>query len=59
LGIRELKKIYGISMQAIVKRANLLGIVSDFYYRNFQSMLKKKGWEKKEPVFIINSPFLF
>ena len=48
--LEELKKIYGISMQAIVKRANLLGIVSDFYYRNFQSMLKQKGWKEKEPA---------
>ena len=48
--LEELKKIYGISMQAIVKRANILGIVSDFYYRNFQAMLKQKGWKKEEPV---------
>ena len=48
--LEELKKIYGISMQAIVKRANLLGIVSDFYYRNFQAMLNQKGWKEEEPV---------
>lgn len=48
--LEELKQIYGISMQAIVKRANLLGIVSDFYYRSFQSMLNQKGWKKEEPV---------
>ncbi|MFW6131599.1 MAG: helix-turn-helix domain-containing protein [Candidatus Aminicenantaceae bacterium] len=48
--LEELKKIYGISMQAIVKRANILGLVSDFYYRNFQSMLNKEGWKKKEPI---------
>jgi len=46
----ELKKIYGISMQAIVKRAKILGIVSDFYYRNFQSMLDREGWRTEEPV---------
>ena len=28
----------------------MLGIVSDFYYRNFQVMLNQKGWKKKEPV---------
>jgi len=48
--LEELKKIYGISMQAIVKRANILGIVSDFFYRNFQSMLIQKGWNQKEPI---------
>ena len=46
----EIKQLCGISMQAIVKRAHMLGIVSDFYYRNFQAMLNKKGWKKVEPV---------
>ena len=49
--LEEIKKAYGISMQAIVKRANILGIVSDFYYRNFQKMINQKGWRKKEPVY--------
>lgn len=47
--LEEIKQLYGISMQAIVKRAHMLGIVSDFYYRNFQVMLNKKGWKTKEP----------
>jgi Zn-dependent peptidase ImmA (M78 family)/DNA-binding XRE family transcriptional regulator len=46
----EIKQLYGISMQAIVKRAHMLRIVSDFYYRNFQAMLNKKRWKKVEPV---------
>lgn len=46
----EIKELYGISMQAIVRRANILGIVSDFYYRNFQIMLNQKQWKIKEPV---------
>ena len=46
----EIKQLYGISMQAIVKRAHMLGIVSDFYYRNFQAMLNQKGWKKEEPI---------
>ena len=48
--LEEIKKIYGISIQAIVKRAHMLGIISDFYYRNFLVMLNRKGWKKKEPV---------
>ena len=48
--LEEIKQLYGISIQAIVKRANMLDIVSDFYYRNFQVMLNQKGWKKKEPV---------
>ena len=46
----EIKQSYGISIQAVVKRAHMLGIVSDFYYRNFQVMLKQKEWKKVEPV---------
>jgi len=42
--------LYGISMQAIVKKAHMLGIVSDFYYRNFQAMLNQKSWKKEEPI---------
>jgi len=48
--LEEIKQIYGISIQAIVKRAHMLGIVSDLYYRNFLVMLNQKGWKKKEPV---------
>jgi Zn-dependent peptidase ImmA (M78 family)/DNA-binding XRE family transcriptional regulator len=48
--LEEIKQSYGISVQAIVKRAHMLRIVSDFYYRNFKVMLNQKGWKKKEPV---------
>jgi len=47
--LEEIKQLYGISIQAIIKRAHMLGIVSDFFYRNFQVMLNQKGWKKKEP----------
>jgi Zn-dependent peptidase ImmA (M78 family) len=46
----EIKKIYGISMQATVKRAKSLGIVSDFYFRNFQEMINRKKWKVVEPI---------
>ncbi len=48
--LNEIKQLFGISIQAIVKRAHMLGIVSNFFYRNFQIVLNKKGWKKKEPV---------
>ena len=48
--LEEIKQSYGISIQAIVKRAHMLGIVSDFYYRNFREVLNQKGWKKKEPI---------
>ncbi len=46
----EIKQSYGISIQAVVKRAHMLGIVSDFYYRNFREVLNQKEWKKVEPV---------
>ena len=48
--LEKIKQIYGISIQAIVKRAHMLGIVSDFFFRNFQVILNRKGWKKKEPI---------
>jgi Zn-dependent peptidase ImmA (M78 family)/DNA-binding XRE family transcriptional regulator len=45
----EIKEQYGISMQAIMKRAVLLGFVTDHQYRHFQKMFNQKHWRKKEP----------
>lgn len=53
LSITELghiKKQYGISMQAIVYRANLLGIVNDNYKAQFFNMMKQMGWRMDEPI---------
>lgn len=47
--LKELKELYGLSVQAIIKRAHILGIISDFYYRNFNIMLNRKGWRNLEP----------
>ncbi len=40
---------YGISLQLLVKRAQLLGIVSENTYRNFCINISKLGWRKNEP----------
>lgn len=53
LSITELghiKRQYGISMQAIVYRANLLGVVNDNYKAQFFNMMKQMGWRMEEPV---------
>lgn len=53
LSITELgyiKRQYGISMQAIVYRANLLGIVNDHYKAQFFSMMKQMNWRVEEPI---------
>ncbi len=44
-----LKRKYGLSMQAWLRRAKDLGIISERYYRNVCIMFKKKGWHKEEP----------
>lgn len=53
LSINELgniKKQYGISMQAIVLRANVCGIVNTNFTRQFFVMMKQNGWKINEPV---------
>jgi Zn-dependent peptidase ImmA (M78 family)/DNA-binding XRE family transcriptional regulator len=47
--LKKLKGIYGISMQAIMARARVLGLVSENTYRMFQIYVSKNGWRKNEP----------
>lgn len=47
--LKKLKGIYGISMQAIMARANALGIISDQSYKSFSIYVRKNGWHKEEP----------
>lgn len=44
-----LKQKYGLSMQAWLRRAVDLGIISNSYYRSRCIVFGKKGWRKKEP----------
>ena len=46
----NVKKQYGISMQAIVMRALSCGIVNDHYTRQFFNMMKQMGWRVDEPI---------
>lgn len=53
LSIQELgniKKQYGISMQAIVMRAKVCNIISDNYTAQFFNMIKQMGWKIEEPI---------
>ncbi len=47
--LQKLKGIYGISIQAIMHRAERLGIISAYTYRKFCIMVNQMGWKKKEP----------
>ncbi|WP_353719338.1 XRE family transcriptional regulator [Dyadobacter sp. 676] len=46
----NLKRQYGISMQAIVMRAIECKIVSEHYGRQFFKMIEEMGWKSREPV---------
>lgn len=45
----NIKKQYGISLQAIVMRANACGIVNDNYLRQFFFMMRKNNLKENEP----------
>ncbi|MBI1838671.1 MAG: ImmA/IrrE family metallo-endopeptidase [Flavobacteriia bacterium] len=52
LAVEELGNVkmqYGISMQAIVMRANVCKIVNDNYTRQFFNMMKQMNWRIDEP----------
>lgn len=46
----EIKRTYGVSLQAIMYRARGLGLVSDRQLRSFRETLKARGWLVEEPV---------
>ncbi|GAB1416282.1 XRE family transcriptional regulator [Paludibacter sp.] len=53
LSINELgniKKQYGISMQAIVMRAKDCGIINEHYTKQFFFLIKQMNWKVDEPV---------
>ncbi len=44
-----LKKQFGISLQALLRRMRDLGIIDDSYYRRWCVYVSKQGWKKQEP----------
>jgi Zn-dependent peptidase ImmA (M78 family)/DNA-binding XRE family transcriptional regulator len=44
-----LKRKYGLSMQAWLRRALDLGVISESYYRSMCIMFRKKEWHREEP----------
>ena len=44
-----LKKQFGISVQALLRRMHDLGIINDSYYRRWFVYIGKQGWKKQEP----------
>jgi Zn-dependent peptidase ImmA (M78 family) len=48
--LAELKRTYGVSLQAIMRRAHGLGLVTDRQLRRFRETFREKGWLEVEPV---------
>jgi Zn-dependent peptidase ImmA (M78 family)/transcriptional regulator with XRE-family HTH domain len=48
--LAEIKRTYGLSLQAIMHRAHGLGLASDRQLRSFRETLKARGWMAAEPV---------
>ncbi|MFC2156878.1 helix-turn-helix domain-containing protein [Acidobacteriota bacterium] len=46
----QLKRIYGISLQAILYRAVDLDIISQSHHSKLKKVFSHRGWKKKEPV---------
>ena len=46
----EIKQTFGVSLQAIMVRAQELGLVSDRQLRAFRETTKARGWVVEEPV---------
>ena len=50
LELGNIKKQYGISIQAIAMRANACGIINDHYTKQFFFFIKQMNWKVDEPV---------
>ncbi len=48
--LRALKEQYGISMQAVMFRAKIHGIITDHVYERFSRFMSAHGWRKDESV---------
>ena len=46
----NIKKQYGISLQAIVMRAKVCGIINENYTKQFFFMIKQMNWKIDEPI---------
>jgi Zn-dependent peptidase ImmA (M78 family)/transcriptional regulator with XRE-family HTH domain len=48
--LEELKRVWGVSMQALLVRAHRLGTISDRVYQNAFRHLSRQGWRRREPA---------
>lgn len=48
--LEEAKRVWGVSLQALLVRARRLGTISDRVYQNSFRNLSRQGWRRNEPV---------
>ena len=48
--LADRKARWGVSLQALIRRARTLGIVSESHYRALYAQLGARGWRTREPV---------
>jgi Zn-dependent peptidase ImmA (M78 family)/DNA-binding XRE family transcriptional regulator len=48
--LADLKARWGVSLQALIRRARTLGIISDSHYRALSAQVGARGWRTREPV---------
>jgi Zn-dependent peptidase ImmA (M78 family)/transcriptional regulator with XRE-family HTH domain len=48
--LATLKPYWKVSMQALIRRAHTLGLISERQQRTFYMKLSSNGWRKKEPI---------
>jgi Zn-dependent peptidase ImmA (M78 family) len=59
-GYLRIKADYGISVEAIARRAKDIGVISPDRYRSLSIQLSSQGWRKNEPVEVVQeTPRLF
>lgn len=52
LGYSKLKAKWGVSIQALIRRALTLGVIDQERYKSLMIQLSSRGWRTKEPVVV-------
>jgi len=50
--LEQLKRVWGVSMQALLVRAHRLGTITDRSYQQAFRHLSRQGWRHNEPVYL-------
>ena len=51
--LADLKARWGVSLQALIRRARTLEIISHSHYRALSAQLGARGWRTQEPITVL------